>query len=572
MLNIKEMNTIPPIITQLAQFANRVMIREIENKNVYDFDTCAQIEGLANVYSHIYVTIYYGGVLRGCQRNKNEGAFDTKVKNAIQEALKDPRFKTADPIKNYQMVQIGITLVKHGEMQVQKLDDVFLGIHGITVKSKEREAFFKETVAVKYNYDPVGMLHALKKKAMISEGEQCQLWLHSVDTYLIHGTNVIKLFRGGYVIPMEDIGPGFVIRRLEMALNWLIQHFREGNWDYIYEPHTNFVKDGRNFVREIATTWMSFQTFKELEYYVKTLSLGGYFGKTYQKATDLCRVLKKSRVLQEEMTRIFTKDVGIGEVAFFLLCIISGDKDSPFVKERERVVELLKSRQLPDGSFMTMTKSASQDGVLFYPGEALYALATYGMEFPASNVIESIVLPALSYYRSFFCHQPHTAFVVWHIQAYTIVFKHFHQKEEPIREVVDFVFLMADWLVKQRKPTKWPDEFGCYAGEQGTFSSACYTEAMYAALEVAFHFGDEKRIKLYEQVFLEGVRYSLQLQVDEVLVIQYPNAQLSIGGMRTSNRDSTQRIDMTQHLIGVLLSALVYYVYMYPQLHTETAK
>ena len=161
------------------------------------------------------------------------------------------------------------------------------------------------------------------------------------------------------------------------------------------------------------------------------------------------------------------------------------------------------------------------------------------------------------YYRDYFWNNPNPAFVPWHTQAATILFR--LTGDSTLR---DYIFDMNDWLLPHQQwgGTLDLDYWGRFYspdkpyGNPHASATGVYLEGLVDALVLAREIGDERRAEAYDRAIQRGIRSMAQLQYqDEIDAFYVLKKDRVIGAVRTESANNEIRIDNLQHGLMALL-------------------
>ncbi|MGE3806827.1 MAG: hypothetical protein AB7K24_19335 [Gemmataceae bacterium] len=228
------------------------------------------------------------------------------------------------------------------------------------------------------------------------------------------------------------------------------------------------------------------------------------------------------------------------------------------LEQGEQLCQYIRLQQQPDGSLAY--GDGDQDGINYYPGEALYGLMVSQRHRPATWKTE-VVRKALGYYRPWFHKNKNLAFVSWQSAAYAEAYL---QTGEP--GFAQFVFEMNDWLRELQypllDPTRplWGGGFmgwheGKVVGAAPQISSASYAESLAEACRVARKAGDVRRYDSYRESLESCLQFLIRLQYTEANTQHFADwyRPTLVGGFHASQQDGNLRVDYTQHAICAML-------------------
>ncbi|MCY4545244.1 MAG: hypothetical protein OXD39_08400 [Gemmatimonadetes bacterium] len=245
----------------------------------------------------------------------------------------------------------------------------------------------------------------------------------------------------------------------------------------------------------------------------------------------------------------------LGAAALAALCILESPAFCDFKTEYDMLNAGVNSLADKDMGFRTFFFPPERDAENwnFYSGEALLFWAE-AMRHGAPGA------PTLERCAETFekCRERHNrarnpAFVPWHIQACTSLFKQTRR-----REFVDFVFEISDWLLPmQQWDGMLPDLRGRFYnpkrpeyGPPHAASTGAYLEGLADASMLAQMVGDGPRAKAYRRVVNRGLRSLRQLQFRDACDTYYISKKHRVmGAIRTETYDNSVRVDSAAHAL-----------------------
>ncbi|PLK48579.1 hypothetical protein C0V76_10985 [Uliginosibacterium sp. TH139] len=253
------------------------------------------------------------------------------------------------------------------------------------------------------------------------------------------------------------------------------------------------------------------------------------------------------------------KKVKLGAVALAALALNTPQLREKYPEYLGRLFKFTEYLWEDSGGFHTFWRPADRDGDCqnFYPGEALLFWAVRWLD-SRDHALWDKIYRSFEYYRSWHLNNRNPAFVPWHTQAYSLLWR-----ETRDEEMKSFIFEMNDWLVDVQQwetVARYPDAMGRFYdptrpfGPPHSSSTGVYLEGLIDAYSVAQSLGDDMRMLRYARAIKRGFRNVIQLQLNHsVELSRYPNAGRAFGGVRTTEYDETIRIDNVQHnLIAAL--------------------
>jgi hypothetical protein len=250
--------------------------------------------------------------------------------------------------------------------------------------------------------------------------------------------------------------------------------------------------------------------------------------------------------------------VKLGSLALAALAILESPFADSWAEELTQLRRTINSLWQPSGAFRTFLQPAERnDNQNFYPGEALLFWATSLQQRRDEQLLDQ-ALKSYSHYRSHFLQNPNPAFVPWHTQALSILFK--ITGETSLR---DFIFDMNDWLLPHQQwgASHDADYWGRFYtpakpeyGPPHASATGVYLEGLVDALVLARDVNDTGRAKSYEFAINCGIRSLAQLQYrDELEAYYVHHKDRVLGAIRTESDNNEIRIDNLQHGLMALL-------------------
>jgi hypothetical protein len=359
----------------------------------------------------------------------------------------------------------------------------------------------------------------------------------------------VETYRGNRLIPTDLPANELTERVISGVARWFMTNQREdGALPYRYFPSSDTYSSSdnpiRRFMASIAFNRMA-QTLGQQDIRVAA-----------RKNLDY-NLRRFYRVENGKGMITWQGSVKLGSLALAGLAII----ESPFAEKWKNEVSALRNTidvlWQPSGAFKTFLYPTDRnDNQNFYPGETLLFWATTLQQEPDSGLLER-ALKSTFYYRGYFWKNPNPAFVPWHTQAATILFR--LTGDSALR---DYIFEMNDWLLPHQQ---WGGtlDLDCWGrfyspdkpyGNPHASATGVYLEGLVDALVLAREIGDESRAKAYDRAIQRGIRSMAQLQYhDEIDAYYVLRKDRVIGAVRTESANNEIRIDNLQHGLMALL-------------------
>jgi hypothetical protein len=356
--------------------------------------------------------------------------------------------------------------------------------------------------------------------------------------------------------PTGEEAAGAIRGRLELVLEWYRGMLSPdtGRLVYRYDPETEQeVADG-SAIRDIASIW-------DLE------QLGAFLGRHDLDAAAR-RALRYYLGMLENRDGALVFDsyrlgepAGIAHAAFLLLAVLGSGLGGREAVAAGLAAGLLR-QQRSDGSYQIYFGSEPDEGLEFYPGEAMLALLCWDASRPgprAHHRFRREPAPAappspgpgtLSASRAFEHYRRHLppgavsdGLVVFYgnwVAQYGVLL-HASAPDPALREKVsDYVFTLHDRILARG----FYDEISRRPVNQATVEVACALEGVVSAYELARRVGDDGRAAAYADA---ARRASAWLRDAQCLHGCTPR---EYGGFGDSRLDRRQRIDVTGHVLA----------------------
>jgi hypothetical protein len=314
-----------------------------------------------------------------------------------------------------------------------------------------------------------------------------------------------------------------------------------GRLAYTYDPKANTsVMDGSP-IRDIGSVWdmeilSDFLNRQELDLVIER-SLEHY--SHYLTRRD-GYVILDPRLLEEPSS--------IAHSAFMLLSLIHSGRFSR-KEEVQLLAEGILAQQRPDGSYKIYFGSEKDDGLDFYPGEAMLALLEAYKMTNENKYLESVE-QGFAYYKTKYYERNRVQpgllafFANWQSQFCRLLYG-YTRKEELRKQVRGYVFQLHDRIIERN----FYERVKRYPEKQVSVEVACALEGLNDAYSIAFQENNDRR-KAYQGPLCISLAYLLKLQCIRRC------AEKEKGGFGFSLSDRTQRIDVTGHFVNGMIKSL----------------
>ena len=455
--------------------------------------------------------------------------------------------------------------------------NIHRGLRGIELQYKDDSVRYSPTRMIATNLSFHGVLeqflqrHGLSFKTFVEQGGLIQSFeARQVLVSLTPTVTAVTLHRGNRVVSMEALS-GAVLDDLTQQLGqWLLRQVQpNGRMVYKYFPSRGTESEANNLIRQ----------------FMATLALIRYARSSGQPSLWTLAQQNLDYTLHQfyraDADRGWVEYDGkakLGAIALAALAILEfsdGDGarcDRPppdgtawaaaaaYQERFKGLCTTIDTLWQADGSFRTFYKPAHRnDNQNFYPGEALLFWATLYTRTHDSALLDRCYT-SFHYYRDWHRTHYNPAFIPWHTQAYTLLYKATGDRQflDAILEMNDGLIAMQQWFAKAS--THHADVQGRFYkpdadyGPPHASSTGVYLEGLVDAYGLALHAQDQNRASAYEAVIWRGLRSIRQLQFRDAVDLFYVSKQAAVqGGLRTTVYDNVIRVDNVQHCLMALL-------------------
>ncbi|MFA5146606.1 MAG: AMMECR1 domain-containing protein [Candidatus Omnitrophota bacterium] len=508
-------------------------------------------------YDIVFVSVYYGNTLIGCQGNsyrpKDINRVLADIRKATINVTGDRRFKkdlTKDGLKD---VSVVISFLYNGRRMAQN-DLAYLkryaepGIHGLSVSKGGKHTYFIPSVMITANIGLETAMKQLSKKAGLPEdgylGKDIEIYLYDSVVFRSDARRrTTDLYRFNVPVDAHDITRSAILERISLGYGWFLNNVDPGSGmtQYAYSPARDLYSEKNNHPRQMAALW----AITELRRFLRD----GSSDELIEREIDYYL----GRLRDEGGYSFFVIDgrASIAYNAFMILALLNTDRpDKGGVLKR--LGDGILAMQDPDGSYDTDFIKKGNDGIDYAPGEAMLGL----MHLYAATGDEAYlgsVKKAFPYYRDHWRANKNAAFIPWHTQTYYLLYR--HTKD---RSLADFIFEMNDWSIDNYQvfESGHPDEIGGFTkGTPRGCSTSVYLEGINDAYRLARETGDTARAAKYSESIRLGTRFILQTQFTKENSFYLKNASRAAGGFRQSLERDPIRVDYVQHASRALVKA-----------------
>lgn len=527
----------------------------------------------------VNVTLRCDGRLRGSMGATGESLPEAVVK-AARRSARDDRFAACLAPEECARARVEVWCeVATRKLPPAELKKQFvLGVHGLSIRRGDCEAYYKPSVAISSDVNNLGTLLAkIAKKAGLEEDDwstpDTELWMSDWEHFVEDSR--------GQCLRMQRLRPiqsavcndrQAVTRRMLSTCQRLRNtQRRDGAYQYVYHPFKDAASNkGFNIVRMAGAAYSiaaAADTVDDLESKAE-LELSARRG--------LCYLFRTSRPFRGRRDALFIAtgnsprnrhEGKLGATALTLLTLQFGNLPEIYAEHRRLLLKTILEMQKDDGSFECYVHQPTESRKIhnFYAGEALVAICHEARRSRDSKLIDAMAR-AFPWYRDFFREQPDTAFVLWQSDAWRMFFELLVEingadRAAPPEEYADFVFEQVDWLLEKHQYTPARARFPEYVGgfpypDLPRYSTGVYVEGAIRACGLADRLGRREAAARYRQASLAGLSFLSRLQLTEENAFLFPKPDRAIGGITKNLSNFTIRNDYDQHAITAWIAAL----------------
>lgn len=325
--------------------------------------------------------------------------------------------------------------------------------------------------------------------------------------------------------------------RLDLVFGWYrgMLSGDTGRLVYVYDPETEETVADGNPIRDIASVW----DLEELGLFLRRTELVPAAEASLRYYLAQLSDHGGGKILDP---RPLGEPSGIAHSAFLILALL----DSALPQRGEVVgalAEAILRGQRPDGSFRIYFGPEPDDGLEFYPGEAMLALLRTHEALPDPRLPASVA-HAFRHYRARFTPAAvDPDLLVFHANWVAQYAVHLHEvaPDAALRaEVRDHVFALHDRVLAEG----FYDALERYPARQATVEVACGLEGLGDALAIAEREGDGGRARAYRRCCGAAAAWLRDTQCVTGCTAR------ERGGFGATRTDRRQRIDVTGHVLG----------------------
>jgi hypothetical protein len=316
---------------------------------------------------------------------------------------------------------------------------------------------------------------------------------------------------------------------------------KTGRLVYLYDPGSNTAVTDSSPIRDIAAVW----DMEILSDFLNRRELAPVIDRSLEHYSSYLLRDDGHIILNPGLLR---EPSSISHSAFMILSLIH----SRLPDRKEKVLPLadgILGQQRTDGSYKIYFGQEKDDGLDFYPGEAMLALLEAFSMTNETRYLESVEKGFVYYKTKYYERnrvQPDllTFFANWQSQYCRLLCEH-TQKEELRTQVRDYVFQLHDRMIER----KFYEKVRRYPEKQISVEVASALEGLndaYAIVPLEF----ENRRNNYQELLCISLAYLLKLQCI------HRCAEKEKGGFGFSLSDRKQRIDVTGHFVNAMIKSI----------------
>lgn len=447
----------------------------------------------------------------------------------------------------------------------QAFANVHVGIRGIELQYKDQIIRYSPTDMLARNltfhkvFERFLEAKTLSKAEFFKYGTAQTFEARQVFLTLEPTATAVSAYRGAPVVALDRLSDKTLHDMTATMGQWLMRQITDnGRLPYKYFPSRGQEATSNNLIRQFMATLCLIRyarmTGRGDHQILATHNLTYNLSQFYASEDELGFVEYEGKV---KLGAVALTALAILEYAD-LLCV-SVDQ-LPQAEQFTKLCRTVEALWQPDGAFRTFLKPCDRnDNQNFYPGEALLFWASLYQRTRDPKLLERCK-KSFIYYQNWHQQNRNPAFVPWHTQAYTLLYR-----ETKDRTFLDAIFEMNGWLLMmQQREARYPDLLGRFYnpnfpdyGPPHASSTGVYLEGLSDAYELAVETGDAKRAEYYQQAIWQGLRSIRQLQFKDAADLFYISQQSPVyGAVRTTVYNNVIRIDNVQHCLMALMKLI----------------
>ncbi|RPJ00079.1 MAG: hypothetical protein EHM36_15125, partial [Deltaproteobacteria bacterium] len=278
---------------------------------------------------------------------------------------------------------------------------------------------------------------------------------------------------------------------------------KTGRLVYLFDPKANTSVSDGSPIRDIASAW----DMEILSEFLNRQELGPVIERSLEHYSHYLIRRDGYTILDP---KLLEEPSSIAHSAFMLLSLVHSRL--PDRKEKVRLLaDGILVQQRPDGSYKIYFGSERDDGLDFYPGEAMFALLEAYKMTSEKKYLESVE-QGFVYYKTRYYErnrvQPSLLafFANWQSQFCRLLYE-YTQREELKNQVREYVFQLHDRIVERN----FYERVRRYPEKQVSVEVACALEGLNDAYAIAPEEYEDLRKRYHESLCI-SLAYLLKLQ------------------------------------------------------------
>ena len=510
------------------------------------------------------VTLRRQGRILASMSGDGEG-LGMQLHNAVNRACLDTRFGGVTTLDAEDLtVELWVQIDRKFVASADRAHNANLvsGLFGAEVEWSDASAYYKPSVALTSDFSKADeLLSALCQKAELFADawkyEACQVWQTSWVHICESGQGRAAAFYNGLrqSVGIQDVSAEAMQHMLRIGTGYLINsQSPSGGYRYIYDAINDGVpRKKENIVRAAGCAYAMARVLPILETETKVRVSESAARAISSLLSRLVYVEPDCAMVREEGEGVSWGKLGSSALlSASLLCY--GHIDGQYADVRNCLLNLIRRSQRGDGTFRCyLGIDRADDTVInFYPGEALVSLAMSVQQGDLSDL--DYCSRAFHPYRNHFRRSPSSAFVGWHVDAWSRL-----AIATGNEEYAEFALEQANWMLNFQH-TSSPESpiHGAFqvGGQTPGASSIVYTEAIIHGAYLAQTLGDYPLYRRLRKAALAGLRYCMTLQIDTTQAPFLGRPEMALGGVTGNARSFLVRSDNVQHSLTMAAAAL----------------
>lgn len=512
-----------------------------------------------DIINDVHIIIRVNGKLRGWNFAGSDNLAGSVVL-AVINTLEDNKTDIGSIREN--LWDLGLEIIIKGDEK--ELDDGFeRGIHGVIVRSGNRNAIALSTLSVEGNYSLEYILNYLYNELGLDpekdSGNASEYYFPTIHfARTAYKDEVVTLYRCSETELVPDVTPEKIFETIGLAEGWMLLNIDEdGYFNYGYSPSRGEYLTTNNMIRQfLSSRWLADKSSSNPDLlYLHKINLDYILRNWYIQEGDLGYIY-------------FGEKSKLGAMAMAISTIARSPLYEDYKIYVEKLANTVLSMQHDDGSFdawfVEPDYEYDEDSLLrFYSGEGMLGMLELYETSREERYLEAIKLSQDHYIDKYVNHIEDNfspALVPWQTMSLSKLYKITGD-----RKYIEPIFILNDSLISMQNQTgePYPDFLGRFYdpehpeyGPPNSGSTSPYVESLVYAYEIAKMEGDTDRIAIYKRAIILGIHNLMNCQFKGPDMYYLGSPERVEGALRYRMYDNRIRIDTTQHTLDALLKVV----------------